>query len=60
MAIRLKALRNLSKQKDIIIRKADKGNTVVNLDKKYYIEKTKELLSDTSKFERLEIPPDKF
>ena len=54
-----KALKNLTKQKDIIIQKTDKGNTVVILDKESYIEKMKELLSDTSKFEPLEIPPDK-
>ena len=54
-----KALKNLTKQKDIIIQKADKGNNVVILGKESYIEKVKELLSDTSKFERLEILPDK-
>ena len=54
----LVAERNLTKQKDII-QKADKGSTVVILDKKFYIKKMKELLSCTSKFERLEIPPDK-
>ena len=50
----------LTKQKNIIMQKADKGNTVVILDKESYIEKMKELLSDTSKFECLEIPPDKY
>ena len=55
-----KALRNLTKQKDIIIQKADKGNSVVILDKESYIVKMKELLSDTSKFERPEIPPHKY
>ena len=54
-----KALKNLTKQKDIIIQKADKGNNVVILGKESYIEKVKELLSDTSKFERLKILPDK-
>ena len=53
------ALKHLTKQKDIIIQKADRGNTTVILDKESYIEKKKELLSDTSKFEHLEIPPDK-
>ena len=37
-----KVLKNLTKQKDIIIQKADKGNTVVILDKESYIEKMKE------------------
>ena len=54
-----KAQRNLTKQKDIIIQKVDKGNTIVILDKESNIEKTKELLSDTSIFECYEIPPDK-
>ena len=49
----------LTKQRDIIIQKAGKGNTLVILDKVSYIEKMKGLLSDTSKFERLDIPPDK-
>ena len=55
-----KALINLTKQKDIIIQKADKGNAVVILDKESYTEKMNELLSDSSKFESLEIPPDKY
>ena len=55
----VKALKNITKQKDIIIQKADKRNTVVILGKESYIEKMKESLSDTSKIERLEIPPDK-
>ena len=53
-----KALKKLTKQKDIIIQKADKGNTVVILDKESYIKEMKDL-SGTSKFERYEIPPDK-
>ena len=48
-----KGLKNFTKQKNIIIQRADKGNTVVVLDKESYIEKMKELLRDTSKFERL-------
>ena len=39
----IKALRNLTKQKDIIIKKADKGNTAVILEKESYIKKMKEL-----------------
>ena len=54
-----KALKNLTKQKYIIIQIADKGNTVVILDKESCIEKMKELLVDASKLERLKIPPDK-
>ena len=54
-----KALKNLTKQKDVMIQKSWKGNTIIILDKEFYIEKMKELLSDASKFEHLEIPPDK-
>ena len=54
-----KALKNVTKQKDIIIQKADKEDTIVILDKESYIEKMKELLSGRSKFERLQIPPEK-
>ena len=39
----IKALRNLTKQKDIIMKKADKGNTAVILEKESYTEKMKEL-----------------
>ena len=47
-------LRNLTKQRDIIIQKAYKGNTVVTWGKESYIDKMNELLNDTSKFECLE------
>lgn len=54
-----KALTNSTKQKDMIIQKAEKGNAVVILGKESYIEKMEELLSDTSNFERLEFTPEK-
>ena len=44
----------LSGNKDIIIQKADKGNTVVIVDKQVYIEKIETLLGDTSKFVKVE------
>ena len=56
----VKALRNLTKQKDIIIQKAGKGNIIVILENKSCVEKMKELWSDISKFQRLEIPSDKY
>ena len=52
-------VRNLTKQNNFIIQKAEKGNTEVILDKESYIEKMKELLSGTSKFKRLDILLDK-
>ena len=46
-------LQNLSKQKDIIIMKSDKGNGLVILDRKPYNNTIEEIISDTSKFEKL-------
>ena len=41
---------NLNNNKGLIIQKADKGNTVVSLDHSSYITQIEELLSDKSKF----------
>ena len=46
-------LRNLSKNKDIIITKPNKGNGVVILDGKLYNNAIDEIISGTSKFEKL-------
>ena len=54
-----KALKRLSKNKDIVIQKADKGNTVVILDKCSYISAIDEILNDNSKFSKLDIPAGK-
>ena len=51
-----KALKRLSKNKDIVIQKADKGNTVVILDKCSYISAIEEILNDNSRFSKLGIP----
>ena len=50
-------LRNLRKNKDIVITKPDKGNGVVILDRKLYDNVIQELISDTSKFEKLNEDP---
>ena len=42
----LSALTNLSKNKDIIIQKSDKGNSVVIVDKDTYVKRMENLLSD--------------
>ena len=55
----LKALHNLCKQKHLVIQKADKGNTVVITEKNAYINKMKEIISDTTKFEQINIEQDK-
>ena len=47
-----RVLRNLSKNKNIIITKPNKGNGVVSLDQKLYYNSFQEIISDTSKFEK--------
>ena len=56
----IKSLQNLMSNKNIVIQKADKGNTVVITDKDNYIKGIKNVISDTSKFELLDIPPEKY
>ena len=55
----LKALKDLSLRKDIIIQKADKGNSVVILNKRDYIKRMTEMLSDIDKFKKLNVKPGK-
>ena len=55
----LKSLHNLRKQKHLVIQKADKSNTVVITEKNAYINKMEEIVSDTSKFEKINIEEDK-
>ena len=52
-----RVLRNLRKNKNIVIPKPDKGNGVVILDRKLYDNAIQELISDTSKFEKLNEDP---
>ena len=47
------AFLKLASNEDIVIQKADKGNTVVIVDKNIYIEKMEAILSDTSKFAKV-------
>ena len=49
------ALKGLSADKDLIIQKLDKGNSVVLLNRKDYIKPLNENLSDSSKFQKLNI-----
>ena len=46
-------LPNLRKNKDIVITKPDKGNEAVILDRKLYNKAIEEIISNTSKFEKL-------
>ena len=48
-----RVLRNLGKNKDVVITKPDKGNRVVILDQKLYNNAIEEIISDTSKFKKL-------
>ena len=50
-------LRNLRKNKDIAIRKPNKENGVVILDRKIYNNAIEEIISDTSKFKKLNEDP---
>ena len=50
-------LQNLRKNKDITIKKPDKGNGVVILDRKLYDKAIQEIISDTSQFEKLNEDP---
>ena len=54
-----KALKRLSKNKDIVIQKADKGNTIVILDKCSHISAIEEILNDNCRFSKHEIPAGK-
>ena len=48
-----RVLRNLKKNKNIIITKPDKGNGVVILDRKLYGNAIQEIISDTFKLKKL-------
>ena len=56
----INSLKALMRNKDILIQKADKGNTVVITDKDKYIQGVKRAISDSNKFVQLNITPDKY
>ena len=49
------ALKNLSSNKDIVIQKSDKGNSVVIVNRDDYIKKMQEMVDDESKFEKVKV-----
>ena len=53
------ALKLLSKNKNLIIQKLDKGNSIAIIDKSDYLEKMRNILSDSSKFSRVSVTEDK-
>ena len=56
----LQALNSLLQDKDIIIQKSGKGNTIVVIDKDAYKKETKAFISDCFKFEKLDIQKEKY
>ena len=52
------ALQNLSKNKDLIIQKSDKGNSVVIVQRQDYLEKMSDILSDQKKFSKVSLKDD--
>ena len=55
--VEYEAFLSLANNPNIIIQKADKGNTVVIVDKSVYTEKMEALLSDTTKFQKITFNP---
>ena len=55
----VRALSHLSKNKNIAIQKADKGYTIVILDKAFNISATEKIIIDHKKFSKIDIPTDK-
>lgn len=53
----LRAAKELKRKADIQIRKADKSNTYVILDKSEYLSKTDAILADTAKFKKISRNP---
>ena len=56
----ISSLKALMRKKNIIIQKADKGNTIVITVKEKYIEGVKRAISDSNKFVQLDITPYKY
>ena len=52
------ALINLSQNKQIVIQKSDKGNSIVIVDRDKYIGKIEKFLSDQSKFQKTVVKDD--
>ena len=54
------ALKTLSKNKDSIIQKSDKGNSIVLINKSDYLDKMYNILSDSKKFVKSSVVDDKY
>ena len=53
------SLCKLKNENNLVIQKADKGNTIVILDKDSYLKSVETLLKDSSKFKKIPVAPDK-
>ena len=53
------SLCKLKNENNLVIQKADKGNTIVILDKDSYLKSVEALLKDSSKFQSIPVAPDK-
>ena len=49
------ALKKLSSNKDIVIQKSDKGNSVVLVNREDYLKRMQEMVDDPSKFEKVSV-----
>ena len=56
----LSYLKSLLRNRNIVIQKGEKGNTVVIIDKEKYIQGVKNVISGSSKFIPLNIPPEDY
>ena len=52
------ALQNLSKNKDLITQKSDKGNSMVIVDRQDYIKKMDNILTDQNNFTKVNLQDD--
>ena len=52
------ALQNLRKNKNIVIQKSDKGNSVVVVDRADYLDEMDNLLNDTQNFKKINLKND--
>ena len=52
------ALQNLSKNKDLIIQKSDKGNSAVIVQREDHLKKLNDILSDQKKFSKVSLKDD--
>ena len=49
------ALHRLSKNKNVVVQKADKGNSVVLVDRDVYVKHMENILKDNTKFKKVDI-----